>query len=146
MPPPSYPEKPPVIVSPEMAAFVTPELTVKTDPPPLTVTRFVRVAPPPVVGPVIVVCGGMVWPPGMVCGVAKTMGSKVILPTPAAAAAANASRRLQFAEPAPVQFEATPVVVSVVTVTTNPGIGGNGTPTACGTELLVAEAKTPSLA
>ena len=80
----------------------------------------------------------------MVCGVAKTVGSKMILPAPAAYAAANASRRLQFGECAPVQFEATPVVVSVVTVTTKLGIGGKGTPTACETVLLVAGLKMPS--
>ena len=55
----AFVREPPVMVRPEMAAFVTNGFTVKTGPPPLTVTRFVRVAPLPVVGPVMVVWGGM---------------------------------------------------------------------------------------
>ena len=58
----------------------------------------------------------------MVWGVAKTVGSKVMLP-PLGTDAASASRRLQFGEFAPVQFDAMPEVVSVVTVTTKPGFG-----------------------
>src|SRR5271156_1753053 len=149
MPPPLFAAEPPVIVRLEMAAFVTPALTVKTGPPPLTVTRFVRVEPLPVVAPVIVVCGGILRVPlarEIVWAVAKALGSKVILPEPAARAAANASRRLQFGAGELVQFDATPVVVSVLTVTTNAGIGPEGTPTACGTELLVAALQVPSLA
>src|ERR1700739_1773372 len=86
-----------------MAAPVTLEPTINIGkslegPPPATVTRFLSVAPLPEAGPVMVVFDGMFSVPlvsVMVCAVAKTGESKLMLAPPAAVAAARASRRLQ---------------------------------------------------
>ena len=91
-----------------IAALVTPLFTFKIeklldDPPPSTVTRLVSVAPPPVVGPVIVVFEGMFRVPlvsVMVCAVANAVGLNVMLPEPAEAALASEAR----SEPAPESF------------------------------------------
>ena len=94
---------------------------------PLTVTMLVSVAPLPVVGPVTVVYEGRTSAPPlpsvMVCAEAKVVDEKVMLPAPAAADAASASRKLHNKSvPVPgvvcgVQLEAVPAS-SLLTVTT----------------------------
>src|SRR5271170_913218 len=103
----------------EMDTLTAPPFTAKTEEefwptvPPFTVT--------PAGGPVMAVVDEMdrlllfsviVW------GVEKVELAKVMLPAPSAAAAASASRRLQFGVPAPVQLAASPEASSAVVVTT----------------------------
>ena len=116
-----------------IATPVTTEPTVNTGksldgPPPATVTRFVCVAPLPVVAPVMVVVDGMVsvlpLVSVMVFAVAKTVASKVMLPPPYAADAASASRSVHDPLPEPVglggQLAGAPVASSLVAFTTYP--------------------------
>jgi hypothetical protein len=96
---------PPVIVSPLMLTPVALGPTVKTVAAllPLTVSKFVNVAPLPEVGPAMLVFVGTVSVPlvsVIVCAVLNTDGEKVMLPAPADAALLNASR----SDPVPESF------------------------------------------
>ena len=94
---------------------------------PLTVTRLVRDAPLPVVGPVTVVKDGMFSVPEpsnvMVVAAENLVASNVMLPEPRLAASSSASRRLHDGSvPVPgvvwmVQLEAVPASSSTLVTT-----------------------------